>query len=304
MARAERTSTALVATAVLLAAALVFAQGASASRTTCALDPVTHVLSMELDLGGARGLFGEVSIQRAGDQITVSENLSAPPVPCGGTPTVTNTERIEVTPRGFVNVIVDLGGGALAPGVTAETDGSSEIEVLVTRFATVDLQGGSGADHFTFLTADGLSGVNVNPDSGDSDVDIGVSEIGQNLLPVIALGGPGPDTIEAIAPLAAVVAMDGEGGSDTLRATGADGSVLTGGKGRDQLFGSRQHDTLVPRRGPDTVQGSGGRDTVVLAPDGRRDTIACGGGNDLAGRPDPFDRLRSCERTAAGGNRR
>jgi Ca2+-binding RTX toxin-like protein len=286
--------------AALSAAALLLAPGASASPTTCALDPLTHVLLVTVAQGKTDG--GDASIARSGDGIVVSELPSRSAVACAGAPTVTNTERIEIVTKGATGVIVDLGGGALAPGITPEADGSAEIEVVRVAGGTIGVQGGSAADHFQYLSSDGLSGLSVN---GDQDVDVGASGTIQNLLPVVALGGPGPDTIEAVTPLAAVVAMDGAGGNDTLRATGTRGAILAGGTGRDRLIGSRAGDVLDPGQGADRVEGLGGVDVVALSTDRQRDTVNCGGGKDLvAALPERIDRLRSCEETFKDGNRR
>lgn len=300
MAWARRIPTALAASAALSAAALVLAQGASASPTTCALDPLTHVLTVTVAEGKTDG--GDASVGRSGDQIVVSELPRRSRVACGGAPTVTNTERIEIATKGPTAVIVDLSGGALAPGITPEADGSPEIEVVRGASGALGVQGGSAADHFQYLSADGLSGLSVN---GDQDVDVGVGGTIQNLLPVVALGGPGPDTIEAVAPLAAAVAMEGEGGNDILQATGARTAILAGGSGRDRLTGSRGTDVLDPGRGADTVTGLGGADLVALVRDRQRDTVTCGGGKDVAaGSLDRIDRFSSCQVIGKDGNRR
>ena len=124
--------------------------------------------------------------------------------------------------------------------------------------------------------------------------------------------------------LAAVTSVDGGPGDDKLRAWG-DGSVLTGGAGRDELLGSRSDQALAggpgndfifggvgvdqidAGAGADQIAGGRGRDEIhagsgddfIRASDPDRDTVRCGRGNDrvfISGR----DRVFGCERVAHG----
>jgi hypothetical protein len=300
---ARRISALVGAVAAILVAALstpggLAAQGAESSRVVCRLDPVTHVLTVKLE--ATRLGLSEVAIRRGGDVIEVSEGESRSKVACAGSPTVTNAERVELlTETGSLvppEVEIELDGGLFGPGLTPEADDSSEIEFVVVGGGNVWVDGSHGADHFQYLTADGLTGLNLDPVAGDRDVDIGVQGKVQNLLPIFPRGGGGPDRIEVVGHLRAAVSAEGGSGDDILLASGAGIAVLRGQGGRDRIVGTPEYDVLLPGKGRDTVEGLGDEDLVHLRPDGQPDRIDCGAGDDEAtGRPDPFDRLRSCE---------
>jgi hypothetical protein len=277
----------------------LLAQGASGARVECEFSPATRVLSVALTGTPARPAKAE--LRRDGAGIEVSDPRRS--VACGVAPTVTETERIEISTEGTAEIEIDLSGGALAPGFGAEADGSPEIEVTLTGSGIATVAGGPGSDRFRYQAAGGVGGVGgLNLDPGPEDRDLDVTFLGrsQNLLPIYAEGGTGADTIEVVGrPLLAVVA-DGEEGDDTLRATGAAAAVLEGGPGRDRIAGSPRRDILSPGPGRDTVSGLGGDDFVEISPDREPDTIGCGAGRDATGRPDPSDRLSSCERVERG----
>lgn len=90
-------------------------------------------------------------------------------------------------------------------------------------------------------------------------------------------GGQGPNWIE------------GRAGNDRLR----------GGPGNDRLLGQQGRDLIWPGPGADRARGGGAPDQIFLRVDGRSDRVDCGTGTDLAmyaGRKDPADRLRRCDR--------
>jgi hypothetical protein len=107
----------------------------------------------------------------------------------------------------------------------------------------------------------------------------------------------------------------GKGGRDSISGRGGD-DCLNGGGGRDRVNGNAGDDIVAGGEGPDRVVGGKGNDKVkggdkadrlaagkgadtVIAKDGRRDRVDCGGGKDVA-RVDKRDRIRRCEKVQGG----
>src|SRR5215471_7582344 len=96
--------TALCAAAALLMVAFVAPAGAAVS---CSYTAANHTVTVN-----ATGNSDGVTFIRNGSAIYVNS------VPCGAA-TVTNTDMIKVNPAaGRQNVVIDLHGGAFAPGFT------------------------------------------------------------------------------------------------------------------------------------------------------------------------------------------
>jgi hypothetical protein len=275
---------------------LLLAEGASA-KVECEFDESTRVLSVTTTTQG--GNF-EAQLRRAGNSIRVSRFLG-PSVSCGGTPTVTNTDRIEIVSRGFSAVTIELEGGPFAPGATPEGDSSSEIELAFDGAGIAALVGRRGADHFRFMSAGGVSGLNLNPGQGDDDVDIELPDPGKSEALFVADGGRGRDTIDVVGRPRVLPLADGGAGDDTLLAQGAIGAILDGGDGRDRIVGSRGLDLIAPGKGADRITASAGSDLIEAGRDRSQDRIDCGSGNDRIVRSDRIDRLRSCERVGRKG---
>jgi Ca2+-binding RTX toxin-like protein len=277
--------------------------GPASTGVSCRFDPSTHLLSVTAIEGDEA--FPEPDIRRVGNAIRVSEPGPHPAISCDGAPTVTNTDRVEILLRGgiFTSADIELRGGPFAPGATAEADGASEIEFSVRGSGTATIEGGPWADRFQYLSAGGVSGINVNPAPGDRDVDVALPEVKKgsgldlrrgSLFPIVN-GGPGPDRFEVVGRPPVYVAVNGAGGNDTMLAGDAvEGALLDGRAGRDRILGSPRRDIVDPGPGADTVEGFGGPDWIQQTSDHSHDTIDCGSGRDKTGRHDPFDRLRSC----------
>ena len=195
---------------------------------------------------------------------------------------------------------VDLTGGALAPGLTAEAGAGaiSEIEI------SVDLRSGSSEEVAVIgsATADtavfGTAGARLND---DTDVDLTFSGLDQVELD----GNNGADTLSTGGgggsgePISRPADIDGGNGSDALtggRGTdliqgGADdspavpGDDIRGGRGSDTLAGGPGNDQVLGGDGNDNVDGNLGDDVINGGPDG--DTIGYyGGGATLDGADD------------------
>lgn len=283
----------LLAVAIVSILGMVVAEDAAA-ELGCRFDPAAHLLAISVT---SSGINSEGVVRRSGDSIRISEFTGGRVVPCdGGVPTVTNTDLVKVATKGtLASIDVELQGGSFAPGATAEVDGSSEIEFTVSGAGSVTVEGTSGADHLRYLTADGLSGVDLNPGADDRDVDVSIE--GNGIAPPVFLEtGPGPDTIDVVGRPAFGIVADGGAGDDSLLARNApSGAALEGGRGNDRIVGSASANLIVPGAGSDVVEALGGEDIVLLGRDGHRDGIDCGAGADKSDLGDRFDRLRSCE---------
>jgi len=220
-----------------------------------------------------------MTISRRGDEIAVAQSGTGART-CAGTPTVSNVDLIRIDASTGAMMTLDLRGGAFAPGLTAESDGSPEIEVEADLdFADLTVEGGAEANAITAGTTDtGFQALNLNADERRADRDV----LFLRPRPILTIaGGAGTDTISA----------DGGAGLDAgLRGRLA----VDGGAGDDRLEGSPGPDSLKAGGGRDRVRALGGRDSIY-AHDGTVDRVSCGGGADAAG-ADREDRLRGCER--------
>jgi hypothetical protein len=278
------------------------------AKTSCAyVGPPGNLLAVKVTEVGS-GV-----IERKGLEIAASEFLEAPQPCAGGTATVLNTDTIIVGVEDESGVDVRLGGGPLAPGATAETQGASEIEIHIVGVGVLGtVVGTSAADEFHWGPGGALAGLNVNPrNNGDQDVDVTVSGEGSFL---VAEGAGGNDTI-IVQPGAAIrdgVFSVGGSGNDLLRAAGRTDAILEGGLGSDVIIGSRYGDLLEGGGGNDRVSGRAGADSIdggrgkdrlsggagvdsIDSRDSQRDIVSCGTGRDRA-KADRRDRVRGCER--------
>jgi Ca2+-binding RTX toxin-like protein len=187
-------------------------------------------------------------------------HFGSTPTACGAA-TTANTDSITVNgAAGSVErLTVDQTGGALAPGVGAESNGIAEIEMAINLGDAGDqivFHGTQGND----ALAIGTKGVSFN---SDTDVDVTIT--------------PMPSSIELV----------GGEGDDTLTARGGFGSgqvfsgsvVLRGGEGNDTITGSNLDDLLVGGGGNDLITGYGGNDE--LRGDDGNDQLYGNDGNDL-----------------------
>lgn len=251
----------------------------SFAAVTCSYAEPAHLASVTATDGFTK-------VVRSGDAIQLDDGHQ--PVPCtGGTPTVLNTDLIQIAHTGESASTVDLRGGPFAPGFTAEPVGASEIELQFLGPTFLDVRGSAGADRLSLASG----GVNLD---GDDDADV------TGAFTTLLIEGRGGN--DRLSPQAGYTTVSprrvllGQGGRDTLIAT-PDGAVLHGGNGRDRLLGGRGDDNLTGGRGTDSMTGGKGRD-LVRAIDGARDRVNCGPGHDRA-KVDGIDQVKGCEHLIA-----
>ncbi len=252
-----------------------------------------------------------VRIARGGDAINVIATGAFGEGPsillncAGGGATVTNTDLIAVeaaaTAR-FGTVTFELGGGPLAPGATAEADGTSEIEVRANLFARsdfLDVTGTGLADVIHMGTLpNGATGINLNAAAEaapDADIEATAADgvglaagAGNDVL----LGRGAPGFAGPVSRRVAIGAIGGPGRDQLIAGRGP--LFALGEGGRDRILGSQSPDFLEAGKGRDLIKAGRGRDLVITA-EGGRDRVNCGAGNDLAV-VDRKDRRRGCEK--------
>ena len=138
------------------------------------------------------------------------------------------------------------------------------------RNTTLDVNLGAGDDRLL-----------VGPEYAARSLDSGIeSEIS---------GGNGADTVTAQGRIS------GGQGNDVLRINARSAAdELDGGAGDDQLFAGGDPAVLIGGTGKDALNGGPGGDALIdLFDEGSRDTLNCGGGEDIA-EGDRGDALRGC----------
>src|SRR5436190_458834 len=219
----------LISLAVLATAAA--APGAAQAATTCSYNSFNHLATVTTFASG-----DVASVARSGSAIQVNG------VACGAA-TVTNTDLIEVSDAsgGDSTLALDLSGGPLAPGFTAQFgDPSPTIKI------TYD--GNDGNDTFEVFGSSqddtihlGASHVNLDvaADQNHADADVDLSEV---------------ETAD----------INGGGGSDVIDATA---HLDTGAAFSGMLYleGALGDDTLTSGSGPGEISGGAGVNTVSYA---------------------------------------
>ena len=200
------------------------------------------------------------------------------PVPCGdpaAPPTVTNTDTVRVTgSTPLVATFVDMTGGPFVPGMTAEPDGTSEIEFEINFSASPDADPFSEGD---LVVALGTSGADVITTALGADP----LPQGMNLNAAEAVGD-----LDVLATDAEFLGASGLGGNDRLTGSAAAPfEIFFGGPGSDRLAGGPGSDTLFGQAGNDKLSGGPGRDGM----DGGAGKDRCSGGPGK-------DESRKCER--------
>jgi hypothetical protein len=233
--RSSKARIRLAAAAALAGAAIVAVPAAADASSTCSLD-VLGQLTVKDGSGSA-----PLRIVRSGQFIGLDDGSGALTF-CAGANTfanVTNTTLIVVrgtASSGGGGLIVDNSNGALGPGEVVESDGNSEIEVLVDptnlNTPTLAVKGTQGADSIKIAAGGGVMMGN------DGDVDIRARGAG-------------------------LISVSGLGGSDFITGRGSFPSTAQPPADRPiHLFGGSGSDTLVDGIRADHLFGDGGNDTL------------------------------------------
>jgi Ca2+-binding RTX toxin-like protein len=249
----------------------------------CTYNAATKAVTAGLPAGGT------ATLAVVGGEI----RFGATPTACGAA-TTANTDSITVNgAAGSVErLTVDQTGGALAPGVGAESNGIAEIEMAINLGDADDqivVHGTPGND----ALAIGTKGVSFN---SDTDVDVTITPMPSSIELV---GGEGDDTVTARGGFGSgqvfsgSAVLRGGGGDDTLTGSNLDDLIvggagadaltgyggndeLRGEDGNDQLFGNDGNDLMVGGLGADSFVGGNGNDTFQAA-DGVADVSLSGG---------------------------
>jgi Ca2+-binding RTX toxin-like protein len=259
--------------AALAATGALALPASAAAAPTCTYDPTTATVELALDAPAANGAY---TLARNVNRIGWLDGRPVPGAAFNACPgaTVTNTDTIEVTGTTDADdLVIDLANrfplspGGFAPGLTPETDGTSEIEIDVDLDApssidTVEIYGTPGAD----IVTGGLDRVSRLPAlllDGDADEDLTLARGRSQLV------------------------VDGNGGDDVLELAGVGTGVnytgdvvLDGGPGDDVLIGGDGDDTITGGAGWDLFQGGGGIDTIDAADGVAGEHITGGPGKD------------------------
>ncbi len=291
------------ATLVLIVGLVATASSHGAARrasSTCAYDPATKVVTFNFpgrtaDYDPNTFAIKQPYIGRTGDQLVFKANYGHALTCAGGVPTVHNTDRIDLTSSGDVDVLLTLvlADGPLAPGATDEGPGS-EIEIDSTvPDIEIEITPSDKAESYSFgQTPDG-PGANLNADEANPDVDIVLHDV-----------EPPRKHNDFIFSATEYSSHLENGGADVFSAAGGPGFtgpfpynvLLVGGTGNDKLTGGLGNDTIYGGKGHDDLFGGDGNDRLNSL-GAQRDRVDCGPGRDLAEASD-HDRVRHCERIA------
>ena len=224
---------------------------AQGTPPTCSFDADTATVTVTVN-----GKTARVQAIAASDEIRLNG------VACGGA-TVNNTDSIAVNGGALADEVTLTGG--FEPGLTAESDGTSEIEIA---FAL-----GAGSDTLTVNLSpfsDRVTFTGSGMDMG-RDLDEDIVTAGTEFLEVV--GKEGNDFINASdytgTPVGGRLDLYGGDGNDRLTGDRRSNSLF-GGAGDDQLYGKEYHDDLYGGSGNDSMYGGPGNDAFIAdsVPDG------------------------------------
>ena len=287
---------ALVATMAVAVIATVGGAGATERReptTTCAYDSATGVVTFSFAADADPNSFdiAQPYIDRDGERIVFKADYQTPLACTGGSPTVHNTDRIDLTSTGRVDVLLTLvlKHGPLAPGATPEPSKPEiEIDSTVPKIE-IEITPSERSEKYTFGQTASGPGANLNAGEKSADADIvlhGVKRPRRHNDFIFTVANYGADTNH---------------GDDVYSAAGGPGFdgpfpynvLLVGGVGRDRLTGGLGNDTIYGGEGSDILRGGQGGDRINSL-GAQRDVVDCGPGRDRAEATDR-DRVHHCE---------
>jgi hypothetical protein len=290
----SRVAVGICATAALTAAALLSGPakaGFVQPEIACAYDPATKVVTVaygDPTAADPSNQLPSLLLVRDGKELLFREVTGGEidTRPCsGGTPTVDNTDRIDL--RLAVEQLlgtltfIDLTGGPIGPGATAEKGGSEiEIDAALGEEPSFDVTATKKDDQWVFGSKGDRHQVNLNPAEKSPDADVVIHGAPEDFF---TSGSPGDDRL---------LASGGKGTGGPLAVhIGA-----SGGAGDDTLAGGRADDYFQGDHGRDRISGGAGDDRIDVYGAEGRDRLDCGSGDDHAG-VHKKDVARGCEHT-------
>jgi Ca2+-binding RTX toxin-like protein len=265
----------------------------------CAHDPIAFALTVTIPAGGT------ATLDVAGDRIRVDGT------PCAGTTTTVDTIYVNGPAGSVETLVVDLRGGAFAPGVRDESVVIEPGEFQTTPTSEIEIVAGLGADAgdtIRIVGTDGDDSLHAGNQGASFDasqeLDLKTPSIfparltyelyglgGVNLLSTGTAGPTGGgfvlgrlfagDLGDTLRGGALADEMHGGAGDDTLDGLGGN-DILLGGGGADRLVGGGDNDTLTGGAGFDTMIGSSGDDLFRADDDEADAPISGGAGADTA----------------------
>lgn len=248
----RRAALAAAVTGIAIGAVPAIASAAS----TCQFNPGTAELNVQDDSGPL-----PLKLAVSNKLLAISDGVGRPLTFCGGggnIANVGNTDTINIfgpitTPTDGYRI--DLAGGPFTPGLTLESDGNSEVEIVAFTAggvpATVTVDGAREPENMRV----GLGGAVDLGNDIDTDPDIGVTAGANN---VRLLGNGGDDVLsgQGFGTGNATMPLLLHGGDDADR--------LEGGSGRDTFFGADGNDVMhaIDISAGDTLLGGAGFDTA------------------------------------------
>jgi Ca2+-binding RTX toxin-like protein len=247
-----------VASVVAVVGSLALADGAFAALS-CDYDSGTKRLTVM-----STGFEEVVALRRDGTDIEITDDAMGGELTCtGGTPTINNTDAIELSGPLAVApaVYFDLKKGYMTPGVENESPELSEIEIDVFwPEGFFGVGGGNNVDRFTFGESGSGPALKMNNDS-DTDALLG------STMSIILRGESGKDR------------LSGKGGGPGFTGPIEIPMTIEGGPGGDRIKGGGSRDVLYGEGGKDKLKGGDGRD-IFEVEGGKKDKVKCGAGND------------------------
>jgi hypothetical protein len=270
------------------------------ASTTCAYDPATKVVTFNFpgrtpDYDPNTFDIKQPYIKRDGDRILLQSDYRRVLDCAGGVPTVHNTDRIDLTSSGDIDVLLTLvlADGPLAPGATPEGSGS-EIEINSTvPDIEVEITPSDKAEHYTFGQTPEGPAANLNADEASPDADLTLHDV-----------NPPRRFNDFIFSVAEYTGRLSNAGADVYSAAGGKGFtgpfpynlLLVGGTGNDRITAGDGNDTIYGGEDHDVLAGGDGNDRINSL-GAQRDNVDCGPGNDRA-EADDRDRVVHCEHIA------